>query len=526
MNLLSYKLNSVVDSFFKNLQLTPISLLSLSIITVTYYIWTWSPLLAQFGGDNAIYFLSANYLSPYSEPFSVSANIYNNSKYPPLFPLMLGLLGGGDSILVAHIITTTFLLLAILIFYKWMLVLKFNNVHASFLIIVFSIIPGTYFQALSIHSESIYLLFTLLAILFVELYRKNQNIGHIILASVFISCAFMSRSAGVVLVLAFIVYIIINNINRKLLLTIISVLPGFLWGVFYKKSESSYSAELINNYSISNMTSLFQKLGVQLEHIQDAWYSTFTQGEFGYPLLNIFAFICFIGVSVRLYNKKLDGIYVALYLLMISVWPYPSESKRLLFPIIPLLIVQSSLLIKLFSYKKILNKDIHIGNILLESLLLIIMLPTLFLTINRFNLNISGELEEYKRTNDWYEENTTIAIINAGMYEAITKGLIDSMNYVPKDQCVYNIKPSITSLYMYRESKTPPTAEVSDEQFMNSLQESGCQYFYLISLYSPSYHSIFYPLERIGDKLEIIKNYNSSHDGEIFQSSILAKIRI
>jgi len=87
---------------------TIIGLLALTFIATAYYLWTWSDVLAHFGGDNAYYLLTANYLSPYSSANPVASYYSGISQYPPLYPLLLALSGGGESLLMAHIVTTTF----------------------------------------------------------------------------------------------------------------------------------------------------------------------------------------------------------------------------------------------------------------------------------------------------------------------------------------------------------------------------------------------------------------------------------
>ena len=67
-------------------------------IMVPFMLW-WSgsgTLLAAFGGDNAIYFLTANYFSPYAEPLAVAGHIAASSSFPPLYPLLLALTGGNN----------------------------------------------------------------------------------------------------------------------------------------------------------------------------------------------------------------------------------------------------------------------------------------------------------------------------------------------------------------------------------------------------------------------------------------------
>ena len=139
-----------------------LSLISFIIVCILYYVWTWSPILSHRGGDNAYYLLTAQYYSPYSNFSEVAEYFATHNVYPPLYPLLLGLFGGGDSILIAHIITTTFLLLAFAVYFLWLKKETFSLRDSLSLVFLFSLLPGTYMQSLSVHSENLYLLLSLL----------------------------------------------------------------------------------------------------------------------------------------------------------------------------------------------------------------------------------------------------------------------------------------------------------------------------------------------------------------------------
>jgi hypothetical protein len=86
--------------------------LAFLVLAVAYLIWGWSSVLGDFGGDNAVYLLTAQYLSPYAPASDLAAQFARGSAFPPLFPLLLALTGGGESLLTAHIVTVSCLLVA------------------------------------------------------------------------------------------------------------------------------------------------------------------------------------------------------------------------------------------------------------------------------------------------------------------------------------------------------------------------------------------------------------------------------
>lgn len=511
--------NPLVNHTIRNI----IVIVSFCTIAILYLIFSWSPVLAGFGGDNATYFLTAKLYSPFSESTSVTQFFASHSQYPPLFPLLLGFLGGGESILMAHLLTTFFLLFAMMVMYKWSLTLGHGKLHALLLVVIFAMIPGTYIQTLSIHSENLYLLLSLSGLYATQL--KNSKSKWLWIAAFLIACSSLTRSAGLPLVLSFIIYLFINNERNRYSLSFAAIVPMITWGLFNNQNSTSYMTLFSEYYSSNIFTIFLQQLSAQSVHMLNVWHSTFTYGKFGHLLLSIFAGMCFIGMFYRVCKKKFDGIYAVLYLLMIFVWPYPAESKRLLFPLIPVLLVQTSICIKHFAKRW--NKDyqLPIANIVTEAILLIVLIPNMLLTINRFNLFVDPYLLPYKRTYAWYNPYLPHAIFESRHNHVIISSLIDARKYVPEGQCVYSIKPSVVGVYMNRISEPPPVANISDEKFIKIIRQNNCRYFYLLSATSPSYSDAFYPYQRMGGKLEVIKIYQSLDDSEKYEVAILGKLK-
>jgi hypothetical protein len=520
--MISEDLVGIVVKVFKKI---PFPLLTFIVIATAYYIWTWSPILAQLDGDNAIYFMSANIYSPYATPSLVSIYFDSISFYPPMYPLLLGLLGGGNSVLIAHVITTSFLLIAMLTLYCWMINLSFDRTHALVLVLIFSICPGTYFEAMSLHSEILYLLFSLIGICLVTLKENTGNDKLLWIAVIFIACTALTRSAGVSIVMALIIYLVINNVSRKYYLSIIALIPMVVWGLLNNQGSDSYLDILSNYYTTDFIAPLLQQFLNQSVYMLSAWHSTFTLGNSGHIILNVFAIISVLSVFFRIYKKNLDGIYVFLYLCMVMSWPYPDEIMRLLFPIVPILLVQTSIFLKFIDEHWFTSK-FPIGNSIVGVTLLIILIPNLLLTASRLNVVVDETIipPQYKKTYDWYHINLRQAINQVAFNYGIVSSLEDAKNHVPVDECVYSIKPTLVGLYMGRISKTPPGSSFDDNEYFKVTEQENCHYYYLVNATSPSYKESFYPYQRLDTKLELIKMYYSPNNPKI-PVSILGKMK-
>ena len=486
-----------------------------------YIVWTWSPVIADFGGDNATYFLTANLFSPYSQPFNISEYFATHSQYPPLYPLLLALFGGGDSILIAHIVTTSFLLLAMLIIYKWVLALGYGRMHALVLVVIFSLLPGTYFQVLSIHSEYLYLLLSIAGLYTATLENKRW----LWIAAILIASAGLTRSAGISLIFSFIIYLFLNNERNKYTLSVIVIMPMVLWGILNNQNSTSYLTQLSEPYTQDFIISYFHQIGNQCRYLLSAWRTTFTYGESGHLFLTVYAGLCIYVMFYRMYMKKLDGIYAFFYLAMILSWPYPAESIRLLFPVVPVLLVQTGVFVKNFCRTWKPGYNLLIGNIILEGILLIIIIPNFILTVSRFNKPIEEHLTPYKHTYAWYSPNLQDAISRVNYNHTIISSLKDAKKHIPDEECVYSIKPSIIGLYMKRISTIPPEIDSSDDAFNKSLQQSSCRYFYFLANRSPSFNKALYPFERVRKKIDVIKIYYSNGGSKKHLVAILGKLK-
>ncbi|MBI2802874.1 MAG: hypothetical protein HYX63_21810 [Gammaproteobacteria bacterium] len=65
-----------------------------SLLTGLAFAWSASDYLPDFGGDAAVYWLTANHWSPYGAPSPMAAEIAATSKYPLLYPALLAMFGG------------------------------------------------------------------------------------------------------------------------------------------------------------------------------------------------------------------------------------------------------------------------------------------------------------------------------------------------------------------------------------------------------------------------------------------------
>lgn len=117
-----------------------------SLISAFYYFLQWSPSPPILGGDHAAYLLMADYLSPFGtlDP-QVIESALTYIYVPPLYPLILGWLGvSHEQVLLAHVITVTFLLVSLVLSYLWIQAETQDRSQAFWFTLIFSLMPAVH----------------------------------------------------------------------------------------------------------------------------------------------------------------------------------------------------------------------------------------------------------------------------------------------------------------------------------------------------------------------------------------------
>lgn len=469
-----------------------------ALIGVLYVVWTWNTELGERGGDNAYYLLTAQYYSLWSSPSDVTAYFATNNLYPPLYPFLLSLVGGGESVLVAHVVTTGFLLAGFIVLYCWMRSLGFARMVASAGVLLFACLPGVYLQALAILSENLYLLLSLVAITAVTVYESSERWAWLIIAAISVSAAMLARSAGVTLLVTYIAYLVWHRPPRFLWGIAVALLPVTAWNLFHQSHGLSYTAALTDKYGSNFIAALTDHLQIQAHMLWRVWVETFTRTPIGIPIISIVGVAALAGTAVRIWQKKFDGFYIAIYLALILAWPFPAEVARLVFVIVPIMLVHLLLISRTIPGARF--GDISIGaSLALLCVILLLALPQLVLTVQRFVSPQAVSFGEFRREFWWYyQEDRDGAVMGVEFNRAAVKGMRAAANFVPENECIYSIKPSILGFYAKRVSIVPPPEQIDDASFRAAIKASRCRYFFFIGSQSPSYRRPFYPMERLG----------------------------
>ena len=75
------------------------------LLITLYSYWTWTTQLNDFGGDSAVYLLTAQHWSLFGETNPAAKQFVAATSFPPLYPLLLAFFAAGNAWLLAHQVT-------------------------------------------------------------------------------------------------------------------------------------------------------------------------------------------------------------------------------------------------------------------------------------------------------------------------------------------------------------------------------------------------------------------------------------
>ena len=501
-------------------------LLLLSVVSGLYAYWTWNRELAGLGGDNAVYLLTAQNFSFWLPHSSVAKHFADHSQYPPLYPIMLALFGGGKSILAAHLLTSVFLLLALVTMRTWLRINGLTSMTADLAFLLIAFLPGTLKNSMFIMSENLYMLLSLFVLLLVSLSEKKKNGLPLPAAAVIAAAAALTRTAGISLVGAFCLYLLLKRPRNSLLCGFL-VLTPFPVYLLLKRTQAvehvSYLDALISHYGNNTVAKIIEQFQKESLFLWQGWFSNYEAGLAG-AFIGLLLFLCLIAFAIRLYQRKLDSLYLLFYFLIILLWPYPAEAKRLIYAVLPIMVGQGVLLLNLIPSFSIGKMKIMPVSLFVLAILVVSLPGTIFIA-ERFLRPLPPDLEQFRRTKFLYSSNEHLAHSNLH-HNSILIGDLKSLNdTLPKDAIIYGIKPAIISFYSRRLSLLPSTAGIFADSGQFSQNRLRPEFFYMMGLTSPSVRKPFYPLDEIKDRVEIIHVARTGTGADSPLITILARLK-
>lgn len=477
-------------------------------LVVFLYALSWNSRAAGFLSDDAVYLLMADGFSPYRMMNGALFHyVLRQSLFPPFYPMLLALFGGGSgSLLVSHWITTTTLALSLLVFGLWTYRETKNWLLAVWLLLVLGMLPETLLHNLAILSEYPYLLLSLIALWLAARGRNSARDNAAI--AICVGLAAVTRTAGLSLVAALGVWLFRNGVRGRVKWLILAIAPSVVWFVY-----KTYGVGSHGGYG-----SLWGGLWVQIEHngpfrfvprflgsqAEALWMGLLTNLAIGPSTLTrvILAFTLLVGLPVwvrRLWLWRLDALYLLIGGAMVLVYPFPLFFTRLVLPWVPILLLYACLGVMGFAGRwHVMRERPMLGYAFLAALSLT-LLPSSGFIVHRFFEPIPPGLAVWKHTRYWYRlEGKEKILDDLAFRQTLIDASTDVPKWVPDRDCVFGVYTAIGMLYGRRIYQQPPSPAVRGKAFEK--RSHACPYYFLISStgrISGYRVGAFYPLRRL-----------------------------
>jgi hypothetical protein len=468
-----------------------------------------------FYSDDAVYLLMAQWYSPWwSTTERVFAYVAQQSRFPPVYPLVLGWLGAGvDQPVLASKITVTFLVVTTALFLWWLYRETGRIWIAATVAGVFALLPPTILMAQDLWSEFPFMTFVFLACLAIPADR-NDGTGWLA-AGLVVALASLTRTAGLALVVAYVIVLGLRRAPRAWILAAVAVLPALAWNLYRASSGQgihvdTYTALLSGSDLSTGLNQLAPFLEEHVRALAEGWrWLVAYRVPDGFPtwagpaVSFVIAGAALWGLALRIGRKRLDGIYVAVYLMMITVWPFSGAyfTSRFLYAVMPFLVYFAG--VGLTSILRRGDRAV-LGWVLLSALLVAVNMSTTTHLVGRAFVATAPDIAPFTRNRKWLRSSDLgTAEAEAVLRRDLIFSLRQVAEQVPEEQCVYAVATPLVMLYSHRGALLPPGPTRSDSDFVVGTRK--CRYFVTLAIapgrgeYVP-----FYPVARLKQEKGIV----------------------
>jgi len=512
-------------------RLTPL-LVALSSALLTAPLLAFLAAKSDFTGlmsDTPIYVLLADHFSPYYGCADWFSFLFARYPFPPLYPVVLGLLGGGSQHVVwTHLIGALTICLCAGAYCYWLLQQHWTNRLAVLQTLVFVLMPITLFTAIDVLSEHLYLLLTLLGLIFIG--RDDARSTHWYAAACVIGLAALVRTVGITGVAAFILYWWMNTRGTRCRgAPFLALLPTLIWAAIKQvyDFDSSYVISVIKFPLTETIPALLAEAPGNIaalwehgvENIDILHSATVTR------LLPVPLLFAFLGLLMRLRNGRFDAIYVALYFCVIVFWPHGDHAGRFLFSLAPLLLFYLTYAADRIAKRVMSRRAADSTRLVPLALIAALALPSSALIVLQVATYDGTRYSDYVRTDVWFRQDDfaaskRMALVLAQMLTAIrTLG-----RHVEPEACITSVYPHHTMLLTLRRSLFPEAAEADQPAFEQTMRQ--CRYVLVLNATNDTFGfpEQYYPYDRLGNSIEVIDDFYYDIDAaEPVVAAILAR---
>lgn len=460
--------------------------------------------------DTAFYLTVADYFSPYWQaPPGLGASLFYDFSFPPLYPLLLAMLGGGsEHPAQSYIATSVMMASAVGAVYVWLRTERLSVAQAMGLTVVFAVLPASLLAVMVIQSEPLYVALTFAGLALWGMRERGTSMC--VLAALCIGSSALARTVGLSAIGALLIHWFIDKDARKhMYVPVLAVGPYLGWALvkYVNGMQSSYVNSVLHGSLTDTVASVLNQIAVNLPAMWISIVHSFDLAGTHYATVTAAVFLALsaFGWALRLRSLKIDTLYAVLYLMIIVVWPFPDHMRRFLQVLFPLFLFYSYSGVRQMTKYIAPDSPRMVGNAFI-AMLAIVLAPSTLLIVQQVAQAEGTDSENFVRSPQWYRYNTPLrATETMNRVMQIMDGIRGIDEHLPSDACVSSAAYAYIPLYGRRRSRPIALESSTDAQLFSELR--ACPYVFMMAAtaWPDSEYPAMYPHERIKDRLEVVE---------------------
>lgn len=463
-----------------------------------------------------------------------ATELYRNTRYPPVFPLILAAFGAGtDSQQSAAFVSCSIAVVAALAIWIWVRRQEPQNPSLSaFIAFALLTYPGYFVLNLYVVSEP--LAMALLALAFWHLSKPTGSFSALATSALLIGAATLVRTASAAAIPALLIYLIIAMRHTKLhtcLAVTLAAAPLATWSLYRSSTGSeSYADYLTVNSVMTNLGGWPDMLWLPAWNIVLAMSKNwgFPDSVVMHAASTLLLLLAATGCAIRVRRNHVDGWFLLAYMAMIIVWPFPDELARFMTLAFPFLLVSAASAAEVLTqYGKSRQSRFYwrFAPAGLAILLLAAALPAAVKYANRAALAVDPALISEKREAEFFRVETNQKALTVAEMIARVRILSSELpNHVPAGECVYTLFPQLIQLH----GRVPAFAYPDGLRTMTEARERlrMCDYFMVVGFTAVQLrHPPLYPFPLLKEWTEPLLVSNMSNgESSITAAALLRRI--
>jgi hypothetical protein len=453
---------------------------------------------------------------------------YRVTRFPPLFPLLIGIAGGGiDQQQIAACVSAAIAILAVAAVWWWIRAELRSSLAATLVALALLAFPYHFILNLSPVSEPLGIL--LMATVFTLLATPQPSRSRLLLAGLLIGITPLARTAMLPLAIAFVIWLSIRRPLpwRQMVLPVAAAWIPILAWMAYRRSMGAHSytsyltAEQFSSAGVVWPDMLWQQPLRLFNALVSAWGA-----EPSLWITAVTSTLCVLAVAgcvLRISRNKLDGWFFAGYTALILIWPFPEEMTRFLVAVYPCIVLSCVTAARALEHL-VGRPSAPWARVAVAVLIAAACLPAVLKYAHRSTVTVPAELLGEKREPGFFLARTDDqARVSAEIYARARLLLTEARELIPADQCMYALPAQLGSLYTRLRVFAYPL-DLTDNSPASRERLSRCDYF-LVASWSTQQVKTYplYPMVTLEGWTEFVLMSRLQSEGRTYVASALLK---